>query len=255
MLCNHVKELVQVIIEGETHVLEASMTMEEVFKGIKEFKQEVFEKDMSILVTWGRRQAANHSKVDIAEARMKGHGEVGSKIREGKTLQNAAKIDVETKIISMQRQGEGKKEELKVKTEVKVYENQREAENEAEAQKANAEEQYYAHQKVADGEFYAKQKEDKGLVTLGQAQGVYVRTLLDSLGGNYSSMRYCLIINSGMYQEIAKINAEAWQCGYERGCWSLQHAAAVDHDCFNEQTGTIPPKWLDTLTDNPQSGN
>lgn len=82
--------------------------------------------DMSILVTWGRRQAANHSKVDIAEARMK--GEVGSKIREGKTLQNAAKIDVETKIISMQRQGEGKKEELKVKTEVKVYENQREAE-------------------------------------------------------------------------------------------------------------------------------
>lgn len=55
---------------------------------------------------------------------MKGEGEVGLKIREGKTLQNAAKIDVETKIISTQRQGEGK-EEIKVKTEVKVYEKQR----------------------------------------------------------------------------------------------------------------------------------
>lgn len=49
-------------------------------------------------------------------------------------------------------------------------------------------------------------------MTLGQAQGVYVRTLLDSLGGNYSSMRDCLIINGRMYQEIAKINAEA-VCG------------------------------------------
>lgn len=50
-------------------------------------------------------EAANQAKVDVAEARMK--GEVSSKIREGKTLQNAAKIDVETKIISTQRQGEG----------------------------------------------------------------------------------------------------------------------------------------------------
>ncbi|MCI29767.1 flotillin-like protein, partial [Trifolium medium] len=41
---NHVNELVQGIIEGETRVLAASMTMEEVFKGTKEFKQEVFEK-------------------------------------------------------------------------------------------------------------------------------------------------------------------------------------------------------------------
>lgn len=36
--------LVQGIIEGETRVLAASMTMEEIFKGTKEFKQEVFQK-------------------------------------------------------------------------------------------------------------------------------------------------------------------------------------------------------------------
>ncbi|KAI3706845.1 hypothetical protein L6452_24859 [Arctium lappa] len=43
-LSHHVNELVKGIIEGETRVLAASMTMEEIFKGTKEFKQEVFEK-------------------------------------------------------------------------------------------------------------------------------------------------------------------------------------------------------------------
>ena len=41
---NHVNKLVQGIIEGETRVLAASMTMEEIFKGTKEFKKEVFDK-------------------------------------------------------------------------------------------------------------------------------------------------------------------------------------------------------------------
>lgn len=45
MLSNHVNyELVQGIIEGETRALAASMTMEDIFKGTKEFKKEVFEK-------------------------------------------------------------------------------------------------------------------------------------------------------------------------------------------------------------------
>lgn len=44
MCSNHVNELVQGIIEGETRVLAASMTMEEIFKGTKDFKKEVFDK-------------------------------------------------------------------------------------------------------------------------------------------------------------------------------------------------------------------
>ncbi|KAI3982950.1 hypothetical protein MKX01_010433 [Papaver californicum] len=84
---NHVKELVQGIIEGETRVLATSMTMEDVFKGTKDFKKEVFDKVQLELNQFGL---------------------------EGKTVQNAAKIDAETKIIPTQRQGEGKKEELKV---------------------------------------------------------------------------------------------------------------------------------------------
>lgn len=150
---NHVNDLVQGIIEGETRVLAASMTMEEIFKGTKQFKQEVFQKVQLELNQFGlliynanvkqlvdvpgheyfsylgqktQMEAANQAKIDVAEARMK--GEIGSKLRSGQTLQNAAKIDAETRIISTQREGEGKKEEIKVKTEVKVFENQREAE-------------------------------------------------------------------------------------------------------------------------------
>ncbi|KAM7467334.1 hypothetical protein LguiB_014896 [Lonicera macranthoides] len=147
-----VKELVQGIIEGETRVLAASMTMEEIFRGTKDFKKEVFDKVQLELDQFGlliynanikqlvdvrgheyfsylgqkvQMEAANRAKIDVAEAKMK--GEIGSKQREGLTVQNAAKIDAETKIIATQRQGEGKKEEIRVKTEVKIFENEREA--------------------------------------------------------------------------------------------------------------------------------
>ncbi|KAF7134267.1 hypothetical protein RHSIM_Rhsim08G0209000 [Rhododendron simsii] len=142
-LSNYVKELVQGVIEGETRVLAASMTMEEIFKGTKQFKQEVFDKVQLELDQFGlliynanvkqlvdvpgheyfsylgqktQMEAANQARIDVSEAKMK--GEIGSKQREGQTTQNAAKIDAETKIIATKRQGEGKKEEVRVKAEV-----------------------------------------------------------------------------------------------------------------------------------------
>ncbi|KAI7985202.1 Flotillin-like protein 1 [Camellia lanceoleosa] len=151
-LSNHVTELVQGVIEGETRVLAASMTMEQIFKGTKEFKKEVFDKVQLELDQFGlhiynanvkqlvdvrgheyfsylgqktQMEAANQARIDVAEAKMK--GEIGSKQREGLTTQNAAKIDAETKIIATKRQGEGKKEEVKVKTEVQIFENQKAA--------------------------------------------------------------------------------------------------------------------------------
>ncbi|MBA0830111.1 hypothetical protein Goarm_014658 [Gossypium armourianum] len=385
-LSNHVKELVQGIIEGETRVLAASMTMEEIFKGTKEFKLEVFEKVQLELNQFGlliynanvkqlvdvpgheyfsylgqktQMEAANQAKVDVAEARMK--GEIGSKLREGQTLQNAARIDAETKIISTQRQGEGKKEEIKVKTEVKVYENQREAEiaeanadlakkkaswakeaqvaevesakavalreaelqqevermnaltrteklkaeflsqasveydtkvqeanwelyqkqkqaeailyekeKEAAGQKAIADAAFYGRQRVADVELYAKQKEAEGLMALAQAQGVYLRTLLEALGGNYAALRDYLMINGGMFQEIAKINAEAVRGLQPKiSIWTNGGGEAIDGNGSNamkevagvyrmlpplfktvhEQTGMLPPPWMGTLPD------
>ncbi|KAL5575900.1 hypothetical protein UlMin_017599 [Ulmus minor] len=147
---NHVNELLLGIIEGETRALAASMTMEDIFIGTKEFKREVFEKVQLELNQFGlliysanvkqlvdvqgheyfsylgqktHMEVANQAKVDIAEAKKKGN--IGAKLREAQTIQNAAEIDSETKIISTQRDGQGKKEEIKVKTELKIFENQR----------------------------------------------------------------------------------------------------------------------------------
>ncbi|KAK6119721.1 hypothetical protein DH2020_046540 [Rehmannia glutinosa] len=387
-LSNHVKELVQGIIEGETRVLAASMTMEEVFRGTKEFKQEVFEKVQLELNQFGlliynanvkqlvdvpgheyfsylgqktQMEAANQARVDVAEAKMK--GEIGSKLREGQTLQNAAKIDAETKIISTQRIGEGKKEEIKVRTDVKVYENQKEAEvaeanaelakkkagwakeaqvaeveankavalrdaelqkeveqmnaltrteklkaeflskasveyetkvqeanwelykkqkaaeaylyekeKEAQAQKAAAEATFYGRKQIVDGELYAKQKEAEGLIALAEAQGTYIRTLLDAVGGNYAALRDYLMISGGMYQEVAKINAEAvrglqpkisiWTSGgQEGGDGAMKEVAGVYKmlpplfKTVHEQTGMLPPVWMGSLTDSSRADN
>ncbi|KAH9621358.1 hypothetical protein KSS87_005680, partial [Heliosperma pusillum] len=392
-LSHHVKELVQGVIEGETRVLAASMTMEEVFKGTKNFKQEVFEKVQLELDQFGlliynanikqlvdipgheyfsylgqktQMEAANQARIDVAEAKKK--GEIGSKSREGETLQNAAAIDAETKIIAVQRNGEARKEQFKVNAEVSIFENERNAEvaktnaelatkkagwtrdaqvaeveaekavklreaalqkdveilnaltqteklkaeylskatveyetkvqeanwelyqqqklaeaelykkqKEAEAQKALAEAAFYTRQQEADAELYAKKKEAEGITALAQAQGTYVKTLLQSLNGDYASLRDYMMINNGMFQDIAKINAGAikglnpkisvWTTG--GGGAQLQGSgdrvvggsagAAMSEiasvyktlpplfTTVQEQTGMVPPPWLGTI--------
>ncbi|XP_057777774.1 flotillin-like protein 3 [Salvia miltiorrhiza] len=382
---NHVNELVQGVIEGETRVLAASMTMEEIFRGTKQFKQEVFDKVQLELNQFGlliynanvkqlvdvagheyfsylgqkvQMEAANQAKIDVAEARMK--GEVGAKQRDGQTKQNAAKIDAETKIVSTQRHGEGKKQEIKVDTEVKVYQNQQEAvaaeasahlakkkagwakeaevaqvesrkavaireaelqrevermnalttteklkadfltkanvdyetkaqeansdfykkqklaeaylyqkQKEAEAVKAAAEAEFYGRKQKVDGDLYAKRKEAEGLMAMAEAQGTYIRSLLGAFGGNYAAMRDYLMINGGVFQEIAKTNAEAvrglqprlsiWTNGGDGssgGSDAMKEVAGMYKmlpplmKTVHEQTGMLPPSWMGKL---PQS--
>ncbi|XP_049367365.1 flotillin-like protein 3, partial [Solanum verrucosum] len=384
---NHVKELVKGIIEGETRVLAASMTMEQIFKGTKEFKKEVFEKVQLELNQFGlyiynanvkqlvdvpgheyfsylgqktQMEAANQAKIDVAEARMK--GEIGSKQRDGETKQNAAKIDAETMIISTRRQGEGKKEEVRVKTEVRVFENQKEAEvveasaelarkkagwsrtarlaeveaekavaireaelqmevekkkalaqtaklkadllskanveydikvqeansvlykrqkeaeaalfesqKKAEAQRASADADLYARQQAANSELYAKQKEAEGVAAIGKAQAMYLGSILKELNHDYSALRDYLMINNGIFKEIAQLNAQAvngmqpkisiWSSanGGERnggeGGSGLKDVAGLYRmlppllQTVQEQTGMQPPAWLATLPD------
>ncbi|KAI3864940.1 hypothetical protein MKW92_005957 [Papaver armeniacum] len=363
---NHVKELVQGVIEGETRVLAASMTMEDVFKGTKEFKKEIFEKVQLELNQFGlliynanikqlvdvrgheyfsylgqktQMEAANQAKIDVAEAKMK--GEVGAKLREGQTVQNAAKIDAETKIIATQRQGAGKKEELKVKAEVKIFENQRDAEvaeanaelatkkagwaqlaqlaevesvkavaiKEAELQRQvelknaltqteklkaeylskasveydvkkqkQAETALYEKQKSAEAQKLAAEKEAEGMVAAAEAQGVYVGTLVKSFNGNYASLRDYLMIDGGMYQQIAESNAGAvkglqpkisiWTNGDGSSAGvngvdgsssgALKEIAGLYKTLPNllqtveQQTGMIPPAGLGTSSSTPQ---
>ncbi|KAL1346955.1 hypothetical protein HN51_020488 [Arachis hypogaea] len=308
-LSNHVNDLVQRIIEGETRVLAGSMTMDEIFKGTKEFKQGVFEKVQLELNQFGlliynanlkqlvdvpgpeyfsylgkktQMEAANQAKVNVAEAKKK--GEVGAKLSEGETLQNAAKIDAETKIITTQKKGDGNKEEIDARTSVEEFEilkeakvaeanaelarkkaewwkwwkvekltaietkkevSLREAQLQGEVEKMNAkvtteklradylpkaqkvnwelykkqkeaeavlfqkEKEALAQMKLAAAQLYAKKKEAEGLMELGKAQGAYLKTLHEALGGNYAALRDYLMIERGMYQEIAKINGDA----------------------------------------------
>ncbi|CAN1828461.1 Flotillin-like protein 1 [Linum perenne] len=346
-LSTHMNELVKGIIEGETRVLAASMTMEEIFRGTKEFKKEVFGKVQLELNQFGliiynanvkqlvdvpgheyfsylgqktQMEAANQAKIDVAEARMK--GEIGSKERDGQTKQNAAKIDMETKIVSTQRNGEGKKEEINVRTKIKVFENQRDAEvaeadaelakkkagwrrasqvadveannavllreaelkkdvelyekeKEAEAQMAAVKASFFSRQQVAEAELFSKLKEAEGLVALAKAQGTYLKTLLDALGGNYTALRDYLMINGGMYQSLAQINADAlrgmqpklsiWNTNGDGGDGNggdinvgggggaMKDIAGIYKmlppllHTVEEQTGMRPPGWLAAL--------
>lgn len=121
----HVTDLIKGIVEGETRVLVAGMSMEEVFKGADHFKREVFDKVQVELDQFGlhiynanikqlvdikgqeyfsylgqkaQQEAANQAKVDVAEAKYK--GDSGAKEQEGLTLRNAAKVDAETTIFT-----------------------------------------------------------------------------------------------------------------------------------------------------------
>nr|XP_020151340.2 flotillin-like protein 2 [Aegilops tauschii subsp. strangulata] len=150
----HVQELVKGIVEGETRVLAAELTMEEIVKGSKAFKEKVFSRvqlelnqlglvidnaDVKQLVEVPRHEffsylgqktqqdAANQAMVDVAEARMM--GEVGAKESEGLTPQNMAKVDAETNVLSLLQHDQGLREEAKVMAEVHVLENGRAAES------------------------------------------------------------------------------------------------------------------------------
>uniref|UniRef100_A0A0E0R0G9 Flotillin-like n=1 Tax=Oryza rufipogon TaxID=4529 RepID=A0A0E0R0G9_ORYRU len=357
-LSHHVNELVKGVIEGETRVLAASMTMEEIFQGTKSFKQAVFENVQLELNQFGliiynanvkqlvdvagheyfsylgqktQQEAVNQAKVDVAEARMK--GEVGAKERDGMTRQNAAKVDAETKVYTVKRQGEGAKEEARVKAEVKVFENEREAEvaeanadlamkkagwqrqamvaeveaakavaireaelqvevqeanwelynrqkaaeallyeqeKQAEARRASADAAFFARRREAEAELYAKQKEAEGLVAMGDAQSAYLSAMLGALGGSYAALRDYLMVSSGVYQEMARINADAirglepkisvWSNGagaggeVGEGGGAMKEVAGVYKmlppllTTVHEQTGMLPPAWMGTLT-------
>ncbi|KAF0929485.1 hypothetical protein E2562_021581 [Oryza meyeriana var. granulata] len=373
--------LVKGVIEGEARVLAASMTMEEIFQGTKVFQKQVFEQVQLDLDKFGlfiynanvkqlvdvpgheyfsylgqkkQQQAENQAKVAEAEARMK--GEIGAKEREGLTLQNAAKVDAETKVLSVRQQGVGRKEETKVKAEVQVYENEREAEiagaqaalamkkaglnkqsnlaeveavkavaireaelqmeverknalrlteklkaeqlshatvqyetqvqdsnaalynrqkaaeaslfeqlKSAEARKAQADAKFFEQKMAEDATLYAKQREAEALAMVGKAKAQYVASMLRALGGNYNALRDYLMIDGGIYEEMARINASAvsgmqpkisiWSNGGAAGAGAgaMQQAADVYKmpppllSTVHEQTGMHPPAWMGYL--------
>ncbi|CAN6589101.1 unnamed protein product [Malus baccata var. baccata] len=159
--------------------------------------------------------------------------------------------------------------QARVNTQVKVFENMREAEiaeadlqNEVEKMNAltrmeklkgelltEASVEYetkarlYARQQAADAEYFAKKREVQGLMALRQAQGTYPCSLLDAVRGNYAVVRDFLMINNGMFQQVAQINDDAVASVYK----TLPPLFTT----VNEQTGMLPPPWLGTLSNSP----
>ncbi|TPX43090.1 hypothetical protein SeMB42_g04869 [Synchytrium endobioticum] len=117
----HVEELVRGVIEGETRVIAASLTMEEIFQQRKLFKDQVIKNVQAELDQFGlfiynanvkqlqdtagsdyfhylrqktEQGVINQAKVDVAEARYR--GDVGEKERDGLTRREAARIEADT---------------------------------------------------------------------------------------------------------------------------------------------------------------
>lgn len=144
----------------------------------------------------------------------------------------------------------------------------------ADARKAQAEAQFYEQKLAEDAKLYAKQKEAESLSLVGKAKADYVSSMLQAVGGNYNALRDYLMIDGGIYQDMARINAGAvsgmqpkisiWSNGADGGAGSsaaveplgagaMQQVAGVYKmlppllSTVHEQTGMVPPAWMGSL--------
>ncbi|CAI2162263.1 14520_t:CDS:2 [Funneliformis geosporum] len=144
---DHVKELVRGIIEGETRVIAAAMTMEEIFQERRGFKDQVIKNVQAELDQFGlfiynanvkqlqdtqgseyfaymrmktHEGAVNKAKVDVAEAKYK--GDVGAKEREGLTRQETSKIESDTVIVENERKVQMAEAEMNLATKKSEFE-------------------------------------------------------------------------------------------------------------------------------------
>lgn len=128
---SHVQDIVKGIIEGETRSIVSTMTMEELFRERKVFKDKVIQQVQAELDQFGlfvynanvkelqdtpgseyftflsrkaHEGALNQAKVDVADARMR--GEVGEAEKQGKTKQEVAKIHANTAVLETERKAE-----------------------------------------------------------------------------------------------------------------------------------------------------
>jgi flotillin len=128
---SHVQDIVKGIIEGETRSIVSNMTMEELFRERRIFKDKVIQQVQSELDQFGlciynanvkelqdtpgseyfaflsrkaHEGALNQAKVDVAHARMQ--GEVGEAEKQGKTKQEVAKIHAQTAVLETERKAE-----------------------------------------------------------------------------------------------------------------------------------------------------
>ena len=136
---------------------------------------------------------------------------------------------------------------------------------EAEIVKCLADASLYQTKVEADGKLFEAQKKAEGLQLTFEAQASGIRKILEAFGGDNASLLQYLMLEKGLYIELAKANAEAIRglepkiTVWNTGSGQEQDAGKSIRDIFqalppllstiNEQTGISAPTWL---AQNPQ---
>ncbi|KAJ3180770.1 hypothetical protein HK101_009940 [Irineochytrium annulatum] len=171
------------------------------------------------------------------------------------------------------------------KADAELYKSKREADAnlyqrtkvEAEAMVAMADADLYSKQKRADAALYASVKEAEGIKAKFEAQAIGLKAIGGAFEGNSSAMIQYLMMEKGIYQDLAKANAEAvrglnpklniWTTGGSGEGGSSGGAGdplqAIRNmqsliplvSGINEMTGITPPSWLGTLPDKAASAS
>ncbi|RIA83306.1 hypothetical protein C1645_800214 [Glomus cerebriforme] len=238
----NIKELIRGIIEGETRIIAATMTMEEIFQEKKGFKEKVIKNRMKT-----HEGAVNQAKVDVAEAKYR--GDVGAKKREGLTRREISKIEADTILIENERKVAIARANMNLATKESEFERtknvaaieatqtvkmreselQKQVEErlllsetdrfrvkyvskstaEFEAAKSNANARLYEKQKEAEAELFKKQKEAEGILAVYNAQAQGIKNLMDAFEGDCNVTHQYIMIERGVYQQLAKESAIA----------------------------------------------
>ncbi len=144
-----VRDIIRGMIEGETRVIAANMSIEDIFKGRTEFKEAIIKgvhqeldkfglsvfnanikelqdsaqsKYFSFLAQKISADAENQAKIDISEAKRR--GDVGAKEREGTTRQRVAEVESETKIKENYNRNQREKSDAELNQNRAVYQQQ-----------------------------------------------------------------------------------------------------------------------------------
>ncbi|QKF94097.1 flotillin domain-containing protein [Fadolivirus algeromassiliense] len=322
--------LVKGILEGETRIQSAQMTIEQIFNDRKAFKEVLIKNVQDELDQFGlqiynanikelqdsagseyfsflrqkkRSEAENRAKVDVAEA--KKTGDIGQKEREAVTRQQVAQFEAATVLQENERRQEIEKSnaELAVVKAAALQKTQLaniEAENaarirEAELQKEveqrrvsmeteklratdlsaaqvhaetymkEAEGKANALRVEAEARLFAKQKEADGILAVYNAQSSGIEKLIGSFGNNPSSLIQYLMLDKGVYETLARTNADAikglnpkitvWNTSSD-GTGSDNYTKPIADilkmvpplvSTIHDQTGIKPSDWLMNL--------
>ncbi|KAI8911575.1 hypothetical protein EDD86DRAFT_245857 [Gorgonomyces haynaldii] len=322
---NYLSSLVMGVIEGETRLIIATMTIEEIFKERKLFKEHVLRNIQGELEQFGmiiynanvkelqdapgseyfkylrlksHEGAINQAKIDVAQAKFK--GTVGEKEREGEQRKVSSKIEADAVAFEQANKANVFSAESKLAVEKTNFDNQValakiEADKKAQMRDADlqrelevkramvlqekeraeklslamvekekiqtlADAALYKAKTEADAALYKKQKQAEAELVMLQAQAQGLHALGAAFGGDSKALLQYLMLEKGLYQDLAKANAEAikglepkitvWNTGSGEG----QDAGKAIRDIFqtlpplfttiNEQTGIAPPQWM-----------